>query len=184
MHRLQDTLCNFPGHCEDRLNMDVAAARGEDVTTGWRTLRNNLISDFRDLVRWRWQWDVSNPNIAHERPIDASSSLSIDRAGPLFENILQFQSLEHATELVLYNAALQLFQDLYRAITGTEITGPAMSIWPTSGRPLPTNPLKLPSETLQREDIALEICRSVEYHLQGPHASSGAFALMFPLRIW
>lgn len=184
MHKLQDILCNFPGYCEDRWDMDTAAAQGVDITVALRALKANLISDFRDLIRWRWQWDFDNPNIVQEKEIDASTGLGIDSVGPLFESIIHFQSLELATELVLYSATLLLIGHFYRAITGTEIMGPAMSIWPASERPQPTNPLKLPSETLQEEDMVLEICRSVEYHLQGSHASSGAFALMFPLRVW
>ena len=184
MHYLQDILCNFPGFCEDRLEIDAAAAREEDVTTQWRTLETKLITNFRNLVRWRWQWDADNPDVAYEKPIDTSSSLSVDSDGPLFDSILHFKNLDRAIELVLYNTALQMFGHFYQDITDTTIYGPAMSIWPLIERPEPRNPLNLPSETLQSEDILSEICRSVEYHLHGSHASSGAFALMFPLRIW
>lgn len=163
--------------------MDAAAARGEDTTVQWRTLKAKLISDFQELVRWRWQWDADNPKVAYQRTINISSSLSVDSNGPLFDDILDFKSLEHATELVLYNSMLQMMGHFYHDLTKTEIFGPAMAIWPANERPKPTNPLKLPSESLQREDITSEICRSVEYHY-GSHASSGAFSLMFPLRIW
>ena len=183
MHYLQDILCNFPGFCEDRLDIDAAAAREEDVTTQWRTLEAKLITNFRNLVRWRWQWDADNPGVAYEKHIDPSS-LSVDSEGPLFDSILHFKNLERAAELVLYNTTLQMLGHFYQDITKSPIYGPAMSIWPPMERPWPTNPLTLPSESLQPEDILSEICRSVEYHLNESHASSGAFALMFPLRIW
>ncbi|KAL8790500.1 MAG: hypothetical protein Q9195_006331 [Heterodermia aff. obscurata] len=183
MHYLQDILCDFPGFCQDRLDIDAAAARNEDVTAQWRTLEAKLIKSFRNLVRWRWQWDADNPDVVYEKPIDASSNLSVDSDGPLFDNVLHFKNLERATELVLYDITLQIFGHFYEDITKTSIYGPAMSVWPPVERPRPTNPLNLPSETLRSEDILSEICRSVEYHLHASHASSGAFALMFPLRI-
>lgn len=184
MHYLQDVVCNFPGFCEDRLAMDAAVARGDDVTVWQYALETNLIESFRELVRWRWRWDITNPDAVSERPIDTSTSLSVDSQGPLFDNVLHFMSLEQATELMLYNTTLLLFVHFYQDITKQSILELAMSIWPAHERPRPTNPLILPSESLQLEDIVLEACRSVDYHLQGLHASSGAFALMFPLRTW
>ena len=184
MHYLQDIMANFAGFCEDRLAIDAAARRGEDITALQDTLETNLITSFRDLVRWRWQWDIDNPLAAFEISVHTSTSFSTDNEGPLFNSLLYFTSLEPATELVLYNTTLLMFVHFYQDITKDSIAGPGMSIWPEHMRPQPTNPLILPSESLNMHDIALETCRSVDYHLQGTHASSGSFSLMFPLRMW
>ena len=184
MHYLQDIMADFAGFCDDRLAMDAASRRGEDITPLQDALEANLINSFRHLVRWRWQWDIDNPDAAFENPVHASTSFSIDSEGPLFNSLLYFTSLEPATELVLYNTTLLMFVHFYQDITKESISGPAMSIWPEPTRPQPTNPLLLPSESLSMHEIALETCRSVEFHLQGTHASSGSFSLMFPLRMW
>ena len=164
--------------------MDAAVDRGDDITALQHALETKLITSLQDLVRWRWQWDNDNPEAVFERSIDTSTSFSVDSEGPLFDKVLHFMSLEQATELLLYNTTLLLFVHFYQDITKESILEPTMSIWPAHERPGPTNPLMLPSESLQLEDIALEACKTVDYHLLGLHASSGAFALMFPLRIW
>lgn len=184
MHYLQDIMANFAGFCDDRLAMDAAAGRGEDITPLKDALETNLILSFRELVRWRWQWDIDNPDAAFEKSVHTSTSFSIDSEGPLFNSLLYFTSLEQATGLVLYNTTLLMFVHFYQDITRDSIAGPGLSIWPQHIRPRPTNPLMLPSESLNMREIALETCRSVDYHLQGTHASSGSFSLMFPLRMW
>ena len=184
MHYLQDIMADFAGFCEDRLAMDAVGARGEDIAPLQNALEINLIASFRELVRWRWQWDIDNPHAAFEKSVHTSASFSIDSEGPLFNSLLYFTSLEQATELVLYNTTLLMFVHFYQDITKESIAGPGLSIWPEHMRPSPTNPLILPSESQTMDEIALETCRSVDYHLQGTHASSGSFSLMFPLRMW
>ena len=81
MHYLQDMLCDLPGFCEDRLEIDAIAARGGDTTLKRRTLEMKLIVAFRQLVGWRWKWDTDNPNIAYEKPINLQTSLTVDASG-------------------------------------------------------------------------------------------------------
>ena len=183
IYYLQDILCDFPGFCEDRLDLDAAVARGEDVSLERHTLESKLISAVQELVRWRWQWDAENPGVAYEKLVD-TTSLSFDYDGPLFDSVLYFNTLEQATDIILYNTTLQMLAHFYQDFARSCIFEPALSIWPISTRPLPTNPLILPSESLQFDDTRSELCRCIEYHLLGVHASSGAFALMFPLRVW
>lgn len=110
--------------------------------------------------------------------------------------MLFFDSIERATEiasfdfmfLILYNIVTAAGADPLSIHTARVTPSPSSSTPTSVGGPDPTPPscpasgaLLLPGRW-SRESMSREICRLVDYCLQGKHGSLGAFRLLSPLR--
>jgi hypothetical protein len=83
---------------------------------------------------------------------------------------------------MLYNSALLIAIRLVEAWFADPVRI-ALSAFLVSERLKPLNHLILPYETLTTAEICSEICRSIEYHFQKPHALSGPMFLLLPIRV-
>ena len=138
----------------------------------------------RDLFIWRYNWERDNPNMVYEVPVDRRSSLTLNEDGnPLYPTVLYYRDFHKGRTIMLYNFALMLILRLAAFQGIHEPVQTALAILPTSFEPsLQTNLLTLPCPSLSRSEIVDEMCRSVEYHLIGPHSIIGAASLILPLR--
>ena len=172
---LVDILANLPGLLEDG-----AAA---DTPKRFRNFRERLIGHFRDLFVWRWNWECSNPASTTEVPTYSNVPFSGDgNRVPLYETVISYKHFQRAREIMLYNSTLLIAMRLAKSWFAEPLPV-ALSAFPASERPRPSNPLILPHEKLTSADIAREMCRSIEYHFQEPHAQAGPMTLVLPIRV-
>lgn len=88
---------------------------------------------------------------------------------PLWPTILQYKSYEQANIYALYNATL-IF--LLRQVEEIIYVTPGLASLPI----VETCPSKLYT-------AGIEICRSVDYHLEGMRDGVGSFGILYPLRM-
>jgi hypothetical protein len=93
--------------------------------------------------------------------------------------VIHFSSLTWANEIALYNAILLVLMKL-----GSEVIGPTFNPTVAAAQTLrihTNDALLFPGEVRDAQEVAIEICKSVHYHLLDHHSSAGAFYLLFPL---
>lgn len=141
-----------------------------------------LIDMLVELFLWRWDWERIHPKVATEVPVDLATSISVDENGiPLYETTICYCGILQAGQLLFYNAALLRVLELANDWNVQDAPLRALVKLSNRDRPLCSNPLVLPHETLSPMEAVSEICRSTDYCLQDPHAAVGAMSLMLPL---
>lgn len=128
------------------------------------------MTSLRCLCELRLRWGYEYPQACYEREPSPSETLSVhDKGLRLFPTVLHFQDTERASEIGIYNAFLllhlKLLESLNCPIDLNELFHPDVHF--TQLAQTLRNPLLLPGEGSQK-DIALEICRMVDYLRQMP----------------
>lgn len=170
---LHDILSDIPGLMENADTIQFSDMAPEELLARRNLVLQNLTCLWATLYKWRVSWQLQNPSSSWEVPSTTDHSP--------FPYVLQFSSLIHAKEFTLYNAILLL---LFRI--GFQVVGPSFN-------PL-FSPLHLPQDIDYRPHnppgltsnigaVAIEICKSVEYHLHEDRRGGGALFLLFPLRL-
>ncbi|MCJ1395346.1 hypothetical protein MMC18_009408 [Xylographa bjoerkii] len=177
VHYLQDILCDLPGIVEDATSLLDFANAGGDASNLYRELRCKIISSLEELYEWRWKWEAEFPNSCYKvKPSQSSSP---------FSTVLYFKDLDRASLITHYNGILLILLRLHRGlrIPYRPVREPASYRSCEVQASVLTNPLLLPGRANSLEDVAREICRTVEYHLLGFEGRAGGYYLFFPLRI-
>ena len=185
LNRILDILAILPGLLEDtdQFKGTETAISSASQSQGL-SFRKRLVEVLRELFLWRWDWERIHPKVASEIPVDPRYSMTVDENGiPLYQTILSYCGILQCGQLLLYNAAL--FRVLELASDWEVHNAPLLTLASLSKRerPLCSNPLALPHEALSAAEAVSEICRSIEYCLQDPHAAVGAMTLMLPLNV-
>ncbi|RHZ63010.1 hypothetical protein CDV55_106098 [Aspergillus turcosus] len=169
---LHDVFCDIPGLLED---LDKVIAwdpdmPGRDEFLG--QVRQNTLSTLEILYSWRCKWQEDNPDTAFFIP---SSNSGSDGLSPSpFQTVIWFTDPYRANELIVYDSVLLI---VLKAAEGLGLnlgeSHSSMKNWNDSLLPIQSN----------RKEIAIEVCRTVDYHLHCVQRSSGAFMLLFPLNV-
>ncbi|KAK4867049.1 hypothetical protein LT330_007790 [Penicillium expansum] len=169
---LQDIMCDIPGILQDLSEAVLCHPcdpRKEEFTLEFIP---RALSTLEALHSWRWNWESQFPNSTFiTTPIEYISSDSISLPPSPFKSVIWFQHPHRGVELIVYNAIrLILMQALQ--IAGADLDNIQVEDFSDPLLPMQGN----------RNDIAIEICRTVDYHLQYLK-STGAFMLLFPLNV-
>lgn len=164
-----------PGIYEDLEMMRSRRFVGLEDDSTAVSASDRCASLIKHLEHWRRIWDDENPKACFEIVPDTRTSVTVDHEGPIFPTLLYYSGLSTANALTMYNSILILVLQLHHAFLSYQ-SGTLKDHWDTR------DPLQ-PNEVWPTPLLANEICRSVEYHLQPPHAGAGAFYILFPLRI-
>jgi len=168
--RLIDIIVDLPGLAED---CNTARSYGNPVdrtTAIFQSTYRGVLSHLRDLYEWRAEWELAFPAV----------SMEVESPISTFDTILSYSTLEDANAIGLYNTAFLCLYQIGIGIVGAKFDAslPAFGLsWKT------TNPALIPAGQANGVDAAIELCRSVEYHLLPHHASAGAFMLLFPMNL-
>ncbi|KAJ5212591.1 uncharacterized protein N7498_004237 [Penicillium cinerascens] len=171
---LHDHLSDLPGFLED-MDRVIQWPPGKPGLDEFKAAcSRRIFATLQAVYAWRWKWEQKFPNstylIASDN-VDREAVLGLPPAP--FKSIIWFASANRATELILYNSIRLV------ATRALEISGIHMDV-PLSGTN-PTDPL-LPMQGCRR-DVAVEICRMVNYHLHNLRRSSGALMVLFPVNV-
>lgn len=186
---LMDVFVTLPGIVEDadKLKADAEKMRtgtlaGAAVMTSRAKLQGRVLSAIHKLSESRWKWEDVYPRVCWKTRINMATTLCLDIEGkPLFETCLNFVGMKRTFEILFYNVSRLLLFRLSDLIGLKEdVTANMEHIWQRHGPFL--NPLLLPGLGT-RESHALEICRIVDYLLNGEENYHGAYILLFPLRV-
>jgi hypothetical protein len=167
---VQDIMCDVPGLFEDYDNLFVSDMSPEKYKLRFESLKANINHHIRLLSDWRALWEQTYPSICHEQaPLFLQSP---------FSTVLHYQDLEAVNGLMLYNALYIRIAQLGMRLMGSNYDYQQVAIHPEFD--CKNRLLKPPGVSLY--DAAIEICRSIEYHLSPPHEGAGAFFIIYPLK--
>ncbi|CZR65851.1 uncharacterized protein PAC_15751 [Phialocephala subalpina] len=177
---LHDILCDMPGLMEDAAMLQSSRLSGEEFTVHRVLLSENITSTLKTLYEWRVSWQHRCPNSCWEI---LSNEVCASTAEPtlLFPVVFDFASLTHANEITLYNAILLLLLRLSFQVISPNFD-PSLPAFHLP-QDLDYGPLFPPGLAPNAQAVAIEICKSVEYHLAKERRRAGAFFLLFPLRV-
>jgi len=164
---VQNIFCDVPGLMEDESTLKELS--NHKVEGSKRELLIKVMTYFQQLYFWRSDWETTYPA--------SCSELNIGGKKP-FQVVLYYSTLDRANEIILYDSILLLLWRLGRAIVGQSFRPPKPE------RILRTNQyLLLPGELTSQQAVATEICRSVDFLLLEEHRITGAYFLLFPLKL-
>lgn len=174
MQRLVDYLADCPGLFVEK---DRIVAEGSTIIHQPNDLINlfGKVTDLLDrLQQWNEQWEMENPDYCCEVPSPASTPLiPITSDGSTqvqaWSTVLEYKTLYHANTTIMYHGTIILLLNLARSIMeiGTFST---LSAYP-------------PVDFDKLHTSGINICRSVEYHLQSMRQGAGSFFILYPLRM-
>jgi hypothetical protein len=180
-----DIMADVPGLYEDldTINSSLSAPSFQDSRLEKHILEK-CFENLSKLELWLQVWKTHNPESVSEVESSSMSGLTADEAGDLFPTVIRYSSLGVANELVLYfSTRLQLLSicrevDKLRASTNlasaTCETGISWSPHSTSGRGFIAASIK---------SLAINICRSAEYHFLPDHGKAGALLFVIPAQV-
>jgi len=198
---MQDILSDIPGYMEDMLTLQTLKFDDQGVSFDQlaKSLRLRATVSIEQLCALRWQWEDQYPDACYEVVARRGSTLCVydDTGEPIYPTLLSFRSVARALEITTFNT---MFLILYRVLSMTEADElsvrtdrEAVPPYPDTGTRSPaygpirlrpyTNPLILPDQWNSHMDLVHEICRTIDYCLNGKHESLGACSLMFPLGV-
>ncbi|MCJ1324414.1 hypothetical protein MMC10_001076 [Thelotrema lepadinum] len=176
---LIDIACDIPGMLED---IDHLAQQPQDLddldNEGlFLDLVNRSERAFDELDAWWRSWATANLHSCVERPPDADSKISYDENGPVFDSVLHFESYWACYIMIFHNALRILLLSVWEQT----------SILPYSKQYLvrtpidETNPLPLLGISQNKEGLALEIFRCIEFCEYQTRRFMGNSCVLFPI---
>jgi hypothetical protein len=137
----------------------------------WIDVVHQCHKKLTELSEWHRDW-VSDFDICrYEVDASQSSYTSIKAGGPLFPSILYFTDVWRAYEFCVHNALRILLLRLHNQMGCMNTASPEQTI-----------ATDLIETRTSVEELAIEVCRSVDYFLN-KHSQMGALLLMFPAQI-
>ncbi|KFY84556.1 hypothetical protein V500_09201 [Pseudogymnoascus sp. VKM F-4518 (FW-2643)] len=170
---LHDIMSDVPGLIENADTIQCSDMAPEASLSRHNLVLQKLTSLWTILYGWRVSWQLQNPASSWDVPSTTDQSP--------FPVALHFSSLVHANAITLYNATLLLLFKI-----GFQVLGPSFNpLFYLLHLPHGINyrPHIPPNLTLNVRAVAIEICKSVEYHLQEERRGGGTLFLLFPLRL-
>jgi hypothetical protein len=125
------------------------------------------------LVRWRHEWEQRSLHVITERHASEGS--------PPFQSVLWFESIQQASEILLYNGTMTSYLFLAKFLQDPMLLGAVLGDSAKSGKS--HGPLILPDASVTLGDPADEACCCIEYCLQEGHAQFGSFQAAPVLRL-
>ncbi|KAF4340294.1 transcriptional regulatory [Fusarium beomiforme] len=177
---LQDILCDIPGMMEDA--DDLSSPAGDLVSAS--LLWQKVHSTFKQLEALRTSWILMYPQSywKAERTFKglygAPEIFSSD-----LQEILCFSDLERAVEFVYFNTTHLILHSLLRqlrSVTNNYSLDNGSSLQETFGQEMP---ILVFWDHDNRHRNALAICQCVDYMMHNQRGASGAFNLLFPLKV-
>lgn len=146
-------------------------------------LRREVPGFLPKLYEWRWRWEAERGDRAYTILPSRNITRAYDEDGcPIFESLIWYSDLGCAADIVQYNTALILFKTLHLMLTLPEPPVPPLPPGVVPKQPTTAGILNLPGQAKTTQDCALEICRSMDFHMLPVHAGPGALELLAPVR--
>lgn len=177
MH-LNDSFCDIPDLVADGRALLKATSSptpppASEIAKMGSELAAKIMRVLGTLYAWRARWEADNPTCCTE----------VHTNSPLFPTQLRFTALQHAREFIAYDGILLLLLELGSRVMGSAFSpASAATMLAPRPRPLQPSPLMYPGdEEINRQSVALEVCRCAQCFLDDDGSDFGPFYLAFPL---
>ena len=165
---LGDLFARLPGIAETIESFGSCASDFGPAPSKWKKTRTKISGLIDDLKRWYCAFVVDRGHLPKEFSTQTMLDITNDTEGPLFDTIFEFDNLCVANEVTMHDsimiAALEWQHKLTKLSWQRGIDHEGM--------------LEIPAAS----ELAVNICRSVEYHLRPKHIQAGAFYILMPAR--
>ena len=191
-HFVQDIQSKLPGIAEDLDKLEHNGTESsqnveDDISeTEFRQkVRERIISCFKELIHWRFNWETSNGNVVSETDLPLISPVTTHLQRPTcLKTVFYFENFTLSDEIHAYNTTLMGLLFAVRRFQDDSIITDAFHYFPSHMRPFAQNPLSLPSEELEPLQLIRETMQSVEYCLLPQHPRRVMLRTTVPLRAW
>ncbi|KAM0260558.1 hypothetical protein ACHAPA_010244 [Fusarium lateritium] len=178
---LQDILCDIPGLMED---VDVLLKSEQSGMLAYRAA-SRLRSCFQELDVLRISWNYIYADTCWEvTKTSRSCNEVLEDCDSPFESVLVFSGLDRAIEFVYFNTAHLLLHSILRLLRSAgDSDTPSMDLLSfQDGEGCIQYILTFRSHD-DRYQNALAVCKCVDYMVNSTRGASGAFNLLFPLKV-
>jgi len=164
---LENLYATLPGIAETVQILEFSSTDPEPVADEYEETKRKLSAILDKLEEWYIKWDKQG-HLPRQIPGAEGNGITRDADGDLFDVLYEFEDLRTANAFMDYcfikTTAMEWWHKLHDLSweRGPDHEG---------------------AKAVGATDLALDICRSVEYHLRPVHAEAGAFYLPIPMRI-
>ena len=166
---LIDIFAKLPGIVETIQGFESGTMDPAQATDDFEATKIKLSTLMQELEDWYNMFALKFGRVALETPAELGSGITDDAEGPVFSKLLDFAHLEIANAFTNHHAikiaALEWQQKLADLSWQRGADHEGM--------------LEIPAAA----ELALDICRSVEYLLRPAHSQAGAFYMLMPARM-
>lgn len=185
-----DILSSLPG-----LQQDLDLFNGNGVSSHFehhvsrrhflKRLRQKIIVFCKDLIQWRYDWEVLNGKVITEADLSRLGKITahLDRPSCL-DTVYYYTKASCVREIQLYNTCMLWVLFVPNALNNSSIMREIWEHFPLQTRPEARNPLFLPHEDLSDTDMAIETLRSIDYNVLPHHPRRFLLQATIPLRTW
>jgi hypothetical protein len=183
-----DIMADIPGLYEDldALNGSLSAHRPWNSRLA-KCILHRCLANLSKLESWFQMWKAHNPESVSEVESSSISGLTADEAGDLFHTVLRYSSLGVANELALYYSTqiqlLSICREVDQLRESADISAFSAHETEICKSPYSTPAPGSTSASISIKMLAINICRSAEYHLLPEHAQAGALLFVIPAQV-
>lgn len=164
MVRLQNMMCDIPNMVKDA---DALRKVTPDLQDRYRDLCQRIYAAFESHYEWRAEWLFLNEGRYTE--VTPSSQ----EAKELFSTVLFFDSPVLVNDITLFDTSLLILLQLGQEIIGADFDPATLGLHLPGPWPCSEGLLTFPGSAIDPHALAIEICRSIEYHLTVENGWSG-----------
>ncbi|KAI9688060.1 MAG: hypothetical protein M1822_001565 [Bathelium mastoideum] len=188
--------CETPSHYNNLFNLMTSLPRltkecgalghllgTKEYWSKLETLRQEVSGFIPKLYHWRWCWEAELGDCVYSIFPSRNITQAFDDEGcPVFDSLIWYADLDRANDIVHYNTALMLFKHLCGILNLPDDQALPCPPGLTPKQPTTSGILLLPDQAPTTRDCALEICRSLNFHMLPAHAGPGALDVLAPAR--
>ena len=176
---LIDIGCSIPGMLEDidNLSQDCNATDRIDREELFLGLVRRSNQAFDELDAWWRSWATMHLDSCTKKSPDPKTKLSFDEGGPVFDSVLHFQSYWDCYVTIFHNALRIILLSVWEQYCQLRYAERHSIRSPNDE----TNPLPLLGISTDREGLALEIFRCIEFCESLTRNFMGNSCILFPI---
>ena len=167
---LYDMFVDLPGLTEDIQNLWYDLNPDKETTVLQHAY---LVERMEELVsklrEWKKSWESRNPQNPYEIDSSEVGVMSFDSKGFLFSSVLWYRDLECVDLITTYDAIMISALEWQKTLLDPD--------WCRGYHHEGVMALE------EAQSLAMEVCRSIDYHQQFQNLSTGAFHILFPLKV-
>jgi Zn(2)-Cys(6) binuclear cluster domain-containing protein/transcription factor-like protein len=191
-HRIQDIMACIPGLMEDldRLDRNGANSGDEFRSSDTEVLFRQVVCTksqtcVKEALQWRYEWEASNPNVVTEADISLLNPMTTNLERPeCLKTVYYFESVTLAEEIQAYNLTMIGILHVLRRLNAPSILSEVFNQIRPNTQLQRTNPLLLPYENLELEELARETMRCIDYLVLPQHPHRVMLRTTASLRGW
>ena len=176
---LMDIVCDVPSILADadRLLLSLGSSEALPEEDLFLEVAKRTACAMNELDNWWRGWAATHLGRCWERPPDATTRISYDQEGPVFDTVLFFETYWTCYVTIFHNALRIVLLGIWHELSNL----PYASKHPIGTPNNEINPLPLLGISTDIRGLALEIFRSIEFSEYQARKFLGTYCILFPI---